>query len=75
MSAICAALETHLSVVNMNIQERYFPVGDGDSDVVQRVSLPFTADKSFLEHASVGPVQKFHDGPWWKGLQGIGEWL
>ncbi len=50
----------------MTIQQRWYPVGDGGA--VQRASITVTADKSFLEHASVGLVQQFHDGHWGKGV-------
>ncbi len=52
----------------MTIDEIWSPVADGSS--VQRVFLTFTADKSFIEHVSVGLVQKVRDGPWQKGLNG-----
>jgi hypothetical protein len=61
MSAICAVLATQLGVVNMKLVERSAPVGDGSP--VQRVSLTFTADKSFLEYESMGFVRSIPMAP------------
>ncbi len=71
MTAIFAALQAHLSVEHMKIQERSSLVGG--EDAVLRVHITFTADKSFLQHASVRLVRQVNDGPWQKSLHGIGD--